>query len=156
MATDRIWNNEELKKEQLLSSTVPFAVVDTNAFLMPFQFGINLDLEVLRVAGDCEIVLLEPVMRELDGLAIGGNKYARMAVKLVANYSLVRARGRGDGAIIDFCSHYNSFVVTNDSELRRKLRARKIGCVLMYGKSYLDWEFRGDHDIVWTQIPSRK
>ncbi len=155
MASYRTWHHDKLSVEELSSSEIPFAVVDTNAFLMPFQFKINLDLEIKRVAGACEVILIEPVKRELDGLAIGGNKHARMAIKLVRKYRFVQAKGDGDDAIIDFCTKYNAFCVTNDKELRGKLRDRNIGCIILYSKRYLDWEDRGDHEVVWSP-PSKK
>ena len=132
MALDRIRADPELELTVLL---------DANALLMPFQFLMNLDLELERLIGHANIVVLSPTRHEVYGLAKGGNKHAKSALKLLEKYEVVDWSGKGDEAILDYAGkHPDIVVVTNDKQLRVELAKLKVKRIMMYKKKYLDWD----------------
>ena len=132
MALDRIRADKELGLTVLL---------DANALLMPFQFLINLDLELERLIGHARVIVLSPVRDEVYGLAQGGNRHAKAALKLIEKYELVEWLGKGDDAILDFArNNPDIVVVTNDRRLREELANLGVKRIMMYKKGYLDWD----------------
>ena len=131
MAPDRIRSDQELRT----------VVLDTNAILMPFQFLINIDLELERLLGRVKVVVLSPVRDEVYGLAQGGNRHAKAGLKLLEKYQSVEWEGKGDDAILDYAKKKSDcVVVTNDKQLRSRLSKIGIKRIMVYKKKYLDWD----------------
>ncbi|MFA6951642.1 MAG: PIN domain-containing protein [Candidatus Methanomethylophilaceae archaeon] len=105
-------------------------VLDTNSLLMPFELGLNLDLMVSDVLGQAHMVVPEPLLGEL---ARSKNKYAKVALKLANKYEIVPAEKRGDDSVIEVALRLNAIVLTNDRELRSRLR--KVGVPLLFLRS---------------------
>jgi len=112
-------------------------LLDTNALLMPAQFGIDLYDELMALFGDFEPIVLEEVIGELSGLARGrGRDAAAARVGLVmARRSKVVPSGsaaeRVDDRVIEYARQEGCIVVTNDRELRNTLLAGGIDVVSM-------------------------
>jgi rRNA-processing protein FCF1 len=131
MALDRVRPDKELRT----------VLLDTNALLMPFQFNINLDLELERLFGRVRVVVLSPVRDEVYGLAQGGNKHAKTALKLLEKYAQLDWEGKGDDAIVDYAKkNPDCIVLTNDKQLRSRLSEIGIKRIMLYKKKYLDWD----------------
>ena len=105
-------------------------VLDTNALLMPFEIGINLDLEVLNLLGEVRFVVPGPLVGELKHLE---NKYAKAALALARKREIVPSEEHGDNSVLEVAQRENGYILTNDKELRR--RARKLGIPLIYLRS---------------------
>ncbi|PKK81270.1 MAG: twitching motility protein PilT [Thermoplasmata archaeon HGW-Thermoplasmata-2] len=112
--------------------------------MMPFQFGINLDMEMERVFGVYCAIVPTSVVRELEGLAKEGGKdgaAARGALKLAARYKTVETPEReADEALMRLALENREkrwIVATNDRYLRRRL-AHVTPVLIMRGKSHLE------------------
>lgn len=115
------------------------AVLDANALMMPFQFRINLDAEIARVLGECDVYVPSSVLAELEGLA-SRDRDARAALRLAAKYLVHETTGRGDPAIVEAAEALGACVVTSDQKLLRTLRKRGIPRVTLRSRSHLVFE----------------
>ena len=61
-------------------------VLDTNALLFPFRFGIDLEDEVLRLVGTCRMVVPAVVLEELLNLRKAGNRMAAAALRYAERF----------------------------------------------------------------------
>lgn len=105
-------------------------VLDTNALLMPFEVGINIDLEVRNLLGDVRFVVPGPLVGELKHL---DNRYAKAALALARSREIVPSDAHGDDSVLEVAQREGGYILTNDKELRR--RARKLGIPLIYLRS---------------------
>jgi len=109
-------------------------VLDTNALLMPFEFSLNLDVELRSLLGDCEILVPGPVLGELRR---SKSKFAGTALELSRRYGIAETEKQGDDGVVDVAARLGAFVLTNDAELRRKLRKMKIKTIHLKSRSHL-------------------
>ncbi len=109
-------------------------VLDTNALLMPFEVRLNLDLEVRRLLGDVRMVIPEPLIGELRR---SRSKHAGAALALSEKYEKVPTVARGDDAVIEAALNLGAPVLTNDKELRARLRAEGIQTIYLRSSRYL-------------------
>ena len=107
-------------------------VLDTNALLMPFEVGINLDLAVRDLLGDVRFVIPGPLVGELKHLQ-ESNRFAKPALALARSKEIVQCDGHGDDAVVEVAQKLNGYILTNDKELRR--RARSLRIPLLYLRS---------------------
>jgi len=115
-------------------------VLDTNALLMPFEFRLNLDLELKRHLGACQISVPGCVIGELHR---SKNKHAQVALSLARKYPVAETGTQGDAGVIEVARRLNAFVVTNDVILRSKLR--KLGIRTIYLRSGNHLTIDGDY-----------
>ena len=112
-------------------------LLDTNALLMPAQFGIDLYDELMNLFGDFEPVTLEEVVGELRGLTRGRGRdaaAARVGLALALRSTIVpsgSAADRVDDRVIEYARRERCTVVTNDRELRNALLREEIDVVSM-------------------------
>jgi hypothetical protein len=109
-------------------------VLDTNALLMPFEFSINLDLELQRLLGSCMVYVPGPVIGELKR---SRSKHARVALALARKYPVAETSVQGDNGVIDVAERLQAFVVTNDFVLRDKLRRLKLKTIFLRSGNHL-------------------
>lgn len=105
-------------------------ILDTNALLMPFELNLNLDILVNDVLGDSHMVVPEPLLGEL---ARSKNKHAKVASMLARKYEIVPAVAKGDDSVIEVALRTGGIVLTNDRDLRSRLRI--LGVPLLYLRS---------------------
>ena len=123
-------------------------VVDTNAFLLPGQFGIDLFSELERLFGACEVRTVREVASELEGIARGRGRdasAARLGLTLLPRCTVEEAghgRAGADARLAEVAARDGSIVVTCDRSLRDSLRARGIAVVSLRGRKGLEL-FRG-------------
>lgn len=118
-------------------SGIKSVVLDTNALLMPFQFGINIDLEIKNLLGDVEVLVPSCVVVELKGLKV---KEAKAALSLAGKYKKVQTSLRGDQGVIEAAKEQGAAVVTNDQEIISILRKLSIPAIRMRGCQRLDFD----------------
>ncbi len=111
-------------------------ILDTNALMMPFQFGINLDLELQRLFGSFKVLVPSPVIEELRSLA-SGNSAARNALRLAEKYGTVELEGEVDKILVDLAKDKNAVVVSNDTLVIRTLREEGLPYVRLRSRSHL-------------------
>lgn len=109
-------------------------VLDTNALLMPFEFSINLDHELLRILGNFRAVVPGPVIGELKR---SGNKHARAAMALANKYERVRTEAVGDEAVLEAARDLGAYVLTNDKHLRDRLRRGGVKTIFLRSGNHL-------------------
>ncbi|ABN58164.1 MULTISPECIES: type II toxin-antitoxin system VapC family toxin [Methanoculleus] len=112
-------------------------LLDTNALLMPAQFGIDLYDELMGLFGDFEPVTLEEVVGELSGLARGRGRdaaAARVGLAMARRSTVVPSGSTAehvDDRVIEYARQKGCAVVTNDRELRNALLREGIDVVSM-------------------------
>lgn len=111
-------------------------VLDANALMMPFEFDINIDSELHRLLGDCEIIVPSGVVAELAGLS-KTNRAARAGLRLAAKYGKFGAKAKGDEAVVETALALKAAVVTNDDELLEKLKEKGIARIRLRSRSHL-------------------
>lgn len=111
-------------------------ILDTNALMMPFQFGVNLDLELERLFGSFEILVPSPVVRELTSLA-PKDRIARSALRLARKYKTVESEGQTDKVLVDLAKDLHAVVVSNDKLVIRSLEREGLPYVRLRSRSHL-------------------
>ncbi len=115
----------------------PVIVVDTNGFMMPFQFSINLDTELQRLFGFWKIIVPRCVLLELEALAANDPK-AKAALKLASRYEIEETDQRGDDGILEALERRGGFLLTNDRELKKRARERGFPIIYLRKRSHLE------------------
>lgn len=125
MAADRIRNTK--------------VILDTNALLMPFQFNINLDLELIRLLGQYEILLPSSVIDELDNISTSDAPppFIKAASKLSEKFRIEKVEEKGDESIFQLAKKHNAIVVTNDRDLKKRLRSAGLRTISLKSKTHL-------------------
>lgn len=117
----------------------PIVVVDANALMMPFQFGLNLDLELGRLVPGCEMVVPSSVVAELRAVfEKTKDPHARSALSLAPKYRCVKVEGSGDEAVLELARRLGAIVVTNDRGLRARAQAAGLDVIGLRGKNHLE------------------
>ncbi len=132
MASDRLWRNRDGK----------IVILDSSAVMMLFEFSINLEDELTRLLGPYHIVVPKPILRELTFLSEKGmgmkNIKARAALKLIEKYDTVEVKEKtGDDAVLALAKQTGGIVVTNDRELRKRLKEQSLSVVFLRAKKRL-------------------
>lgn len=110
-------------------------VVDANALLMPFELSVNIDHELRRLLGECEVIVPAPIIGELRR---SGSRHARAAVSLAMRYKVMETEAMGDEAVIELAQRLGAYVLTNDRPLRIRLRRKGIRSIFLRSGKYLD------------------
>lgn len=120
-------------------------LLDTNAFLLPVQFGIDLVRELEGIFGACELLTLEEVVRELRRIGAGRGRdaaAARVGLGLAGRCTLLPSpepQGDVDGDVIRVAEEEGCVVVTNDRAVRDALLGRGLGVVTLRGRKRLEF-----------------
>lgn len=109
-------------------------VLDANALLMPFQFKLNLDLELRRLFGEMPVFVPSSVLGELANTA---DRNGKAALALARRYQIVETEMRGDDAVLSIAEERSAAVVTNDRELIGRLKERRIPVIRLRAERYL-------------------
>ncbi len=119
-------------------------LLDSNAIMMLFEFSIDLEEELTRLFGKFKIIIPKPVIDELNFLSEHGDgrkKFiAKPSLKLIEKYKVVDVEGNGDKAILDLAKKLNCIILTNDKNLRYKMKKLSLHTVFLRGKSKLVFE----------------
>ncbi|MDO5861757.1 MAG: twitching motility protein PilT [Thermoplasmata archaeon] len=112
-------------------------VLDTNALLMPFEIRINLDLALQDLLGEVRILVPGPLVGELKHL---DHRYAGAALSLARKYEIVPTETTGDSAVLELAKKEGAYVLTNDKELRRRLRKERVPLIYLRSGTHLTLE----------------
>ena len=120
-------------------------VLDTNALMMPYQFGINIEKELNRLLGICRIIVPRTVVEEMEKLAEGGGEVGR-AAKL--GLSIIRKRGfrlvetenKGDDGVLETAIKMDAAILTNDKELKKKAKELRLPIIYLREGCKLEME----------------
>ncbi len=111
-------------------------ILDTNALMMPFQFGVDPEAEIKIIFGAARIVVLSSIIGELKRLALKRPE-AGAALTYANRFETVETDMGGDDSVIFMAVELNAAVVTNDAGLRKRLRQKGITVLYMRKKNRL-------------------
>jgi rRNA-processing protein FCF1 len=122
-------------------------VLDTNFLLIPFHFKINIVSELdYLIDRSHQYVVSSRSMEELSHIAEQKGKSgmgARLAIKMVQaspqTFTIIPSEQEVDDWIVSYSRSERAIVCTNDSPLRRRLKAEKIPVISLKGKSSLGY-----------------
>ena len=117
-------------------------ILDSSAIMMCFEFSIDLERELTRLLGSYHVIVPSSIIRELEFLSKkgAGNKKikAKASLKLVDKYETVSVDEKNaDDSLINLAKKMNGVVVTNDKELRKRLRGASVSVVFLRAKKKL-------------------
>ena len=135
MASDRLWGDK-------IHKTV---ILDSSAVLMLFEFSIDLEKELTRLLGSYHIVIPTPIVSELEFLSENGRgekkTKAKASLELIKKYDTINVDEKGgDDSILDLAKKINGIVVTNDRELRNRLKKISLSVIFLRAKKKLVME----------------
>ena len=135
MASDRLWGDK-------IHKTV---ILDSSAVLTLFEFSIDLEKELTKLLGNYHIVIPKPIVRELEFLSENEKGEKRMkakaSLKLIKKYNVINVdETGGDDSILDLAKKINGIVVTNDRELRNRLKKLSLSVIFLRAKKKLVME----------------
>jgi len=119
-------------------------ILDTNALMMPLEFGIDLFGNLTELLGACDTYVLDEVIGELRGLTIGSGRNpaaARFGLAVSARCTEIPPLDEDipvDDKIVRRAEEFNAIVVTNDKALRKKLLDKRIPVVVLRSRSRLE------------------
>jgi rRNA-processing protein FCF1 len=130
MAFDWVWGDK-------IHKTV---ILDSSAILTFFEFSIDWEKELGRLLGGYHLVVPTAVVQELQILASrnSGKKKAAAALRLIAKYdTITQEADTADEALMKIAEKTQGIVVTNDLELRDRLKNRGFPVIFLRGKKKL-------------------
>jgi uncharacterized protein len=135
MASDRLWNNQGLKKM--------LVILDANFLMIPHQHNVDIFSELDRLIPDNKPATLSTVVRELEGLSRQNpdSAAAKVALGLIEARAveIFEAEGDADDSIVGYAAgNPNVCVGTNDRMLKKRLRDKGINTVFLRGKTHLE------------------
>lgn len=117
--------------------------IDTNFFLLPFQFNVDIIEEFKIRLPNHKLVTAEFVIRELKGLKNNKNSKTRLAASLglkIANSNEIEIRNiplKNGESVDDALVRVSDILATNDIELRKKAKKNNLTIVYLRQKRYL-------------------
>jgi rRNA-processing protein FCF1 len=134
MASDRLRGDPKEKT----------VILDSSAVLMLFEFSIDLEDELTRLIGKHRIILPSPIVEELRFLSEQGKgkqkQNSKAALELIKRYEIVDEQGSGDDSALLSAQRLNGIVITNDRELRKRVKAASLQTIYLRGKNRLALE----------------
>ncbi len=116
-------------------------ILDSSAIMMLFEFSIDLEDELTRLLGRFHILVPSPIIEELKFLSEQGKGKKRLnakaALKLIKRYEIADEKGTGDDSVLLLAQKLNGVVVTNDRELRKKVKKSSLQTIYLRGKNRL-------------------
>jgi rRNA-processing protein FCF1 len=119
-------------------------LLDTNALMIPVQFGIDLFGNLREILGSFEPVTVPGVVSELKGISRGKGRdsaAARVGLIIAEQCTLVDTDVRrdldADDQIVLYAAATGSVVVTNDQELRKTLHRRGVDVISMRNRKQM-------------------
>jgi len=120
-------------------------VLDTNALMMPYQFGINIEKELNRLLGICRIIVPRTVVEEMEKLAEEGGEVGRAAklglsIIRKRGFRLVETKSKGDEGVLETAIKMDAAIVTNDKELKKKAKELRLPIIYLREGCKLEME----------------
>ena len=117
--------------------------IDTNFFMIPFQFNIDILEEFKRILPNYKLVTTKFVLNELKGLKNNSKGKVRLAAGLglkIAQSDEIEVRDipLNDGeSVDDALLRISKVLATNDANLRKKAKKKGIPLVILRQRKYL-------------------
>ena len=117
--------------------------IDTNFFMIPFQFNVDIIEEFERILPNYKLVTSNFVINELKGLKNNSKGKVRVAAGLglkIAKSGDIEIRDipLNDGeSVDDALIRVSKVLATNDADLRKRAKKKGIALVILRQKKYL-------------------
>ena len=116
-------------------------IIDTNGFMIPVQFGVDI-FEELKRLGFNEFYVPEAVVFEIEKLIKREKGSDRIAAKVARSMmercERIAARGPADDVILNLAKKMDAAVLTNDIGLKRRLADAGVQIVSLRQRNRLD------------------
>jgi uncharacterized protein len=115
-------------------------ILDSSAILMFFEFSVDWEKDLDRLLDGYHVVVPTAVVQELQILSMrsAGKKKAAAALKLIAKYDTIDEKADTvDESLMKIAEKTHGIVVTNDTELRKRLKNRGFPVIFLRGKKRL-------------------
>ncbi len=117
-------------------------LLDTNALMMPEQFGVDIFSELERL-GYFEYLVPTAVVKELKEISKFADKgrdkrAANVALGLISRCKILDAEGDADDVLVRLASETGAAVLTGDKELKKRLSKRGITVIYLRQSQYLE------------------
>ena len=118
-------------------------LLDTNALFMIFEQNIRIEDELQRLLGSFDIFIIQQIYDELIFLQRKGTgkqqKLAKTALSFIKRYPLIEGiqKDSVDDSLFHTAMDLSAIVVTNDGELRKKLKINGLKNICLRGKNHL-------------------
>ena len=99
-------------------------IVDSCGWVAIIDSGINFELELERIFGNYELILLDSVLIELESLEIERPRRKSLLLDLLKQKSIpfkTNEQVHTDDVIFDLATSYGHVVLTVDKDLKRRL-----------------------------------
>lgn len=115
-------------------------ILDSSAILMFFEFSVDWKKDLDSLVGSYRLVVPTAVVRELEMLSTH-RKYQRKvnaALKLIATFKRIDDPAiSADEALMNIAEKTNGIVMTNDTELRKRLKNNHLSIIFLRGRKKL-------------------
>ena len=121
-------------------------VIDTNFFMIPFQFNVDIITELEKVLPSYKLTTPSFVINELKGLKRNNKGKIRLNANLalkLANSSKVEIKDISllkNETVDDALLRVSEVLATNDMELKKRAKAKGITIVYLRQKNYITVE----------------
>ena len=129
-----------------MSGAPAHVVLDTNAILLPFTDGTDLEGELQRLAGVSMVVVPTCVLMELDQISRRGDQVgraAKMAKKYATRFKTEETRLTGDDGILEVARRLGAAVATNDRVLQAECVRSGLQVIVSREIGRLSWRRSG-------------
>jgi rRNA-processing protein FCF1 len=115
-------------------------IIDTNGLMIPGQFGIDIFSE-LEQLGFFSYIVPSASVKELERIASAGRSKdraaAKIALSLLNRCTIIDKNGYADNIIIDLAVDMDAAVLTNDTELKKRLCSKGVTNVYLRDRTRL-------------------
>ena len=120
-------------------------ILDSSMLMLPLEKKINITNEIERILNfSFKFIVPEEVFIELEKLCTEATpstqRKAKFALELATKFDRLppSTEIKADDAIINLAEKHNAIVATNDGLLRKKLLAKGISVISLFGKNKLE------------------
>lgn len=115
-------------------------IIDTNGLMIPGQFGIDIFSELEQLGFDSYIVP-GPSVKELEKIRAKGRgkdkASAKIALSLLDRCTIIDKNGFVDDIIVEMAIDMKTAVLTNDTELKKRLCSKGVTNVYLRDRTRL-------------------
>ena len=115
-------------------------IIDTNGLMIPGQFGIDIFSE-LQQLGFFSYIVPSASVKELEKIVSTGRSKdrtaAKIALSLLDRCTIIEKNGYADDIIIDLAVGMDAAVLTNDTELKKRLCSKGVTNVYLRDRTRL-------------------
>ncbi|HHH77608.1 MAG: hypothetical protein J7L93_02105 [Thermoplasmata archaeon] len=120
-------------------------VLDTNALMIPYQSGINIEKEITRLLGICRIIVPSSVIEEMEKLANedgGTGRAAKLGLSIInkRGFRIMETENKGDDGVLETALKMESAIVTNDRELQKRAKEMNLPIIYPRGENRLEMD----------------